>query len=125
MNKFTKDIEKHELCYQFASSLNGILGLTNKELLVFSIFLSIYMDSQKVKSGKKSIDSTDIRKVVMETCGVSKENLSRYIGLYKSRGLFYTNMYGKTQIMRVLIPDIISGKTVQTVILLKIKQNDK
>ena len=61
----------------------------------------------------------------MASCGVSKENLSRYIGLYKSRGLFYTNMYGKTQIMRILIPDIISGKTVQTVILLKIKQDDK
>ena len=125
MNKFIKKINREQLCFQFAKSLNGILGLTNKELFVFSTFLSIYMDNQKIKSGKKSIEATDIRRIVMDKCGVSKENLSRYISLYKTRGLFYKNRIGNIQILEALVPDVISGKSVQTIILFKIDQDDK
>lgn len=122
MNTLAKTINTSELSIEFLRSLNGLMNLTNRELYILSIMLDIQMEIDK-KRLKVNIDSAQNRKMVMTMTGVTKENLSRYIKKYKNKGILISSNK-ILSINKVLVPYIIGGKSVQIVMVLKIKSDD-
>lgn len=122
MNTLAKTINTSELSIEFLRSLNGLMNLTNRELYILSIMLDIQMEIDK-KRLKANIDSAQNRKMVMTMTGVTKENLSRYIKKYKNKGILISSNK-ILSINKVLVPYIIGGKSVQIVMVLKIKSDD-
>ena len=121
MNKFIKTISEDKLCYEFVKSLNGILDLTDRELRVFSVLMRLQIRDIELKLTRVSVDRKENRKFMERECGISRENLSRYISLYKRKGLLIKNIYGDTLVYMPLIPDIIGSKTVQISLILKLE----
>lgn len=124
MNKFIKTVPEDRVCYEFMNSLNGIIGLTERELQVFSVLLSMRLQDMKTKNPRLSIDRAENRKRIINEYRIGKENLSRYIKKYRKKGLIYTTKYGNNVIMDALLPQIVGGKTVQVTMILKINQDD-
>lgn len=124
MNKFIKTVPEDRVCYEFMNSLNGIIGLTERELQVFSVLLSMRLQDIKTKNPRLSIDRAENRKRIINEYRIGKENLSRYIKKYRKKGLIYTTKYGNNVIMDALLPQIVGGKTVQVTMILKINQDD-
>jgi hypothetical protein len=123
MNKLIKTITADKLSYEFLHSLNGIIGLTERELQILALFLDL--STNKQKGQKKSVDCTENRKAIMSSTGVTRDNLSRYIKIYKNRGLFKLNKDTKCwEFNNAIIPIVIGGKTVQITLILKINEND-
>ena len=124
MNKFIKTVPEDRVCYEFMNSLNGIIGLTERELQVFSVLLSMRLKDIKTKNPRLSIDRAENRKRIINEYRIGKENLSRYIKKYRKKGLIYTTKYGNSVIMDALLPQIVGGRTVQVTMILKINQDD-
>lgn len=124
MNKFIKTVTEDRVCYEFMHSLNGIIGLTERELQVFSVLLSMRLQDIKTKNPRLSIDRAENRKRIINEYRIGKENLSRYIKKYRKKGLIYTTKYGNNVIMDALLPQVVGGKTVQVTMILKINQDD-
>lgn len=124
MNKFIKTVTEDRVCYEFMHSLNGIIGLTERELQVFSVLLSMRFQDIKTKNPRLSIDRAENRKRIINEYRIGKENLSRYIKKYRKKGLIYTTKYGNNVIMDALLPQVVGGKTVQVTMILKINQDD-
>lgn len=126
MNKLIKTIPSDKLSYEFLHSLNGIIGLTGRELQVLARFLDLYLQSSKNKLQRKSVDCAEHRKLIMSTFGVSKENLSRYIKGYREKSLLMKDkLTNKTTFNPAIVPIIIGGKTVQITMILKINDNEQ
>jgi hypothetical protein len=122
MNKLIKTVSSEKLNYEFLHSLNGIIGLTERELHLLSLFLDL--PPSRSKSDKESIDSSGNRKLVMSRTGITKDNLSRYIKLYKQKGLFIKDRNSECYIINpAIIPILIGGKTVQITMILKINED--
>lgn len=124
MNKLIKTIPSEKLSIEFLRSLNGLLGLTDRELSILSTFLTIHLESVKSKKPKKAIDCTENRKTVMEKENITKDNLCRYIQTFKSNKLMTIDQDGLLVINKALIPIVIGNKTIQITMLLKLKEND-
>jgi hypothetical protein len=124
MNKLIKTIPSEKLSIEFLRSLNGLLGLTDRELSILSTFLAIHLESVKLKKAKKSIDCTENRKIVMDRENITKDNLCRYIQTFKSNKLIVVDQDGMMTINKALIPIVIGNKTIQITMLLKLKDND-
>lgn len=123
MNKLVKDIPAKRLSYEFLHSLNGIIGLTERELQLLAAMLDLYLAEPKYRD---SIDCTDARKKIISITGVSKENLSRYIRLFKQKGLLArSKKHGASTLNTAIVPVVIGGKTVQITMILKIKSNEQ
>lgn len=122
MNKFIKTVKEEDVCFEFLRVMNGIMGLTNRELDVFSALVALRIRDMKDKRlSRLSVDRTSNRKEIMSKLGVTKDNMSKYIGIFKENSLIYRSREGQTKILDSLIPDIIGGKVVQTTILIKIQ----
>lgn len=119
MNKLVTDIPSSRLSYEFLHSLNGIIGLTERELQVFSILLDLYMSNPR---SREAIDCTSNRKHLMLHANVTRDNLSRYIKVYKRKGLLTIDKQaGKLMINPAIVPVVIGGKSVQITMILKLK----
>jgi hypothetical protein len=122
MNKFIKTIPKEKVGYEFLHSLNGLLELTNKEIELLTEFLSIYVDKTKKDKGD-SIDSAENRKYIMSSLSITKDNLSKYIKMFKEKRIFIKEG-SYTTINKALIPIIIGNRVVQITMILKLKENE-
>ena len=125
MNKFIKTVRESDVCYEFLRGLNGLMGLTDRELEVFSALVSLRMIDIKDRNSKLPVDRTDNRKILMSNLGIGKDNMSKYIKTFISKGILIRAKNGKVSILESLIPDIIGGRMVQTSIIIKIQDNAK
>jgi len=123
MNKFIKTISPDKLGYEFLRSLNGLLDLTDRELELLSIFLDLYLANTKTRKGKTPIDSTENRRHIMKVTTVTKDNLCRYIKMFREKKIFVKED-GILSMSRALTPIAIGGKTVQITMILKIKEDE-
>jgi hypothetical protein len=125
MNKFIKTIPTERISYEFLKSLNGLLGLTERELELLSVILDINEKNTKSRKQKENIDCTENRRIMMEKTSIGKENLSRYIKGFRTKGILVKEYNSKfLEINKALLPETIGNKTVQIVMILKIKDND-
>ena len=124
MNKFIKTVDRNSLTHEFLMTLNGLLKLTDREIDVMSILLDITIDKRH-KFNQLPIDNTKIRKYIVEVTGIGRDNLCRYLQRFKSKKLIIkTDKREGYKINSAIVPIIIGGKTVQTTLILKIKENE-
>lgn len=121
MNKLVKSVSRTDLKQEFLKSLNGILGLTERELDLLVTLIDVDQSNLNVEDGVKDVTNTANRKHVMNTTGITADNLSRYIKRFKEKGILVKGKYsGSTVVNPALIPDLIGNKTVQITIILKV-----
>ena len=120
MSTFVKTITQDKVNYEFLRSLNGIMGLTQRELEVFELILSIETAGSRLRPKKRYVDTKDTRKQIMSESGVTRDNLSRYMSTFKAKGLLVLEKDDYI-INKALIPLVIGGTTVQITLVLKIK----
>lgn len=124
MNKLVKSVSKTDLLKEFLKSLNGILDLTDRELELLATFIDLDVNTPKLPNIYKNVISTENRKYIKRTLGITPDNLSRYISKFKSQGIL---MKGKAEdevfVNKALIPEII-GDRVQITVILKVKKDE-
>lgn len=122
MNKLVKTIDKKDLYFEFLTSLNGILQLTNREMELLTVLINIDVNTPKLPDYTKNIISAENRKYIKATLGITKDNLSRYIGRFKDKGIIVKGRADDEWLINpALIPEII-GDRVQISIILKINK---
>lgn len=122
MNKLVKTVNKTDLYREFIQALNGVLQLTDREQDLMVYLIGIDVNSPKIQDYDKNVVSTENRKYLRNVTGITNDNLSRYLGKLKDKGLI---VKGKTQdtwvVNPALIPEII-GDRVQLTIVLRLKK---
>ena len=87
MNKLVKTVNKDDLITEFLTSLNGILRLTDRELELMAELIRLDINYNKLPNEHKNIANRQNRKHIIQTLGITKDNLSRYIKAFKEKGI--------------------------------------
>ena len=125
MNKLVKTVSSSNMYQEFLHVLNGILSLTDRELELFTMLVSLDINYEKDPEKGKNIVNTANRKLIMNELGITRDNLCRYISKFKSLGYIVKGKSdGEWLINRALIPIIINDR-VQITIILKVKDERK
>ena len=125
MNKLVKTVSSSNMYQEFLHVLNGILSLTDRELELFTMLVSLDVNYEKEPEKGKNIVNTANRKLIMNELGITRDNLCRYISKFKSLGYIVKGKSdGEWLINRALIPIIINDR-VQITIILKVKDERK
>src|SRR4030042_6281393 len=104
MNTLRKKIPRGDLFREFVNVLNGILQLSEREAEVLSFLLKA--DSV---GNIDNINTKEIRTNIMSVTGISAANLSRYLGVIKSKGLIIRGPNGKWVINDIIRPIVKDG----------------
>lgn len=125
MNKFIKSVKRSKLYQEYIRSINGLLNLTEKEILVLTEIIQLDVSYVKLAGTLKNVVNTVNRRYLISKLGISKENLSRMIRILKNKQLLIANSdSGEIIVNRALIPDIINDR-IQVTMIIKIDKNDK
>jgi len=118
MNKYRKHIKPKNKYREFLKVLNGNLHLTERELDIFSVMMKIDEEWEPVEEGGfKHIISTSNRKRIMKETLVNKNNLTKYVRLFRSKGLLISNSNGGVEVTPMFMPSI-KGETIKIVFML-------
>lgn len=124
MNKLVKTVSRTDLYREFLNSLNGILKLTDRELELLTTFIDIDVNTPKLPNVRKNVISTENRKYIKRTLGITPDNLSRYIAKFKQQGILRVGKADdEVMVSKALIPEII-GDRVQITIILKVNKDE-
>lgn len=124
MNKLVKGVSKTDLYNEFLRSLNGILKLTDRELELLSTFIQIDINTPKLPNISKNVISTENRKYIRKTLGITPDNLSRYITKFKNQGILVKGrVEDEVMVNKALIPEVI-GDRVQITIVLRLNKDE-
>ena len=122
MNKLVKAVNREDLYREFLSSLNGILQLTDRELDLMVILIDLHNNLPKLPNYRENIISTENRKYIQTTSGITNDNLSRYLTRFKEKGLILKGRGDDEWVLNpAVIPEII-GDRVQITIILKVNK---
>ena len=125
MNKFIKSVKRSKLYQEYIRSINGLLNLTEKEILVLTEIIQLDVSYVKLTGIPKNVVNTVNRRYLISKLGIQKENLSRMIRILKNKQLLIANSdSGEIIVNRALIPDIINDR-IQVTMIIKIDKNDK
>lgn len=118
MNKLTKKVNKSQLVKEFVSSLNGILGLTNRELELLQFLINDELNSSNTSLIDIDVTSTENRKIINNVLGITADNLSRYIKKFRQKGILIRDKINNSdKVNPVLIPEVIKDRVQLTIIL--------
>lgn len=121
MNKLVKAVDRTDLYREFLEALDGILQLTKRERGLMVELMNIDANTPKLPSYTKNIISTENRKYLKQLTGITNDNLSRYLGKLKSKGLIIKGKGDDEWMVNpALMPQII-GDRVQITVILKLK----
>lgn len=124
MNKLVKGVSKTDLYNEFLRSLNGILKLTDRELELLSTFIQIDINTPKLPNISKNVISTENRKYIRKTLGITPDNLSRYITKFKNSSILVKGkIEDEVMVNKALIPEVI-GDRVQITIILRLNKDE-
>lgn len=124
MNKLVKGVSKTDLYKEFLKSLNGILDLTDRELQLLSTFIQLDINTPKLPNISKNVISTENRKYIRKTLGITPDNLSRYITKFKNQGILVKGrVEDEVMVNKALIPEVI-GDRVQITIVLRLNKDE-
>lgn len=124
MNKLVKTVNKDDLITEFLTSLNGILRLTDRELELMAELIRLDINYNKQPNEHKNIANRQNRKHIIQTLGITKDNLSRYIKAFKEKGILIAGpAEDELSVNKALIPEII-GDRVQVTIIIRIHGNN-
>lgn len=124
MNKLVKGVSKTDLYNEFLKSLNGILDLTDRELQLLSTFIQLDINTPKLPNISKNVISTENRRYIRKTLGITPDNLSRYITKFKNQGILVKGrVEDEVMVNKALIPEVI-GDRVQITIVLRLNKDE-
>jgi hypothetical protein len=84
MNQFKKTVQsRSDLYNNYIKLINGILGLTEKQVLV----LSKIMELEESTPINKKLFSKENRNEIIESCHINECNLSTYLTLFKAKDI--------------------------------------
>jgi len=116
MNKLVKTVPNTDLYIEFLKSLNGILGLTEREIELMAVFIKLDIEYPKLPGLNKNVANTINRKYIINSMHVTRDNLSRYIKRFREKGLLVA---GKAEdelmVNKILIPEIIADRVQITI----------
>lgn len=122
MNKLVKSVKRTDLYREFLQSLDGVLQLTDRELDLMVLLVELDINTPKIPGYSKNIISTENRKYLKSATGITGDNLSRYIGKLKDKGLIVKGKADDEWMVNpALIPEII-GDRVQITIVLRLEK---
>ena len=124
MNKLIKTIPRDSVQHEFVKSLNGILKLTDREIGLLSVMLKYQAIDKDLQSSRRGIDTAANRKLFMAEANLTRDRIAKYIKSFRKKGVLVRKPNGAYIINQALIPEIIGGKTVQIVLILKLNDND-
>jgi len=120
-----KTIKKKNLHKEYLKIMNGVLQLSYREAEILSLLLKIDLEWKPIMpTDFKNIISTDNRRKVMSESRINKNNLSKYIAMFKDKGLIVTNSFGGYEISKRLLPDISKGY-IDITFILEIDEDQK
>ena len=89
------------------------------------MLLDLDINYKKIPNHGKNIINKNNRKLIRSTLGITPDNLSRYFGKFKERGILVKGSADdEIFINKALIPEIIKDR-VQVTIILNIKNDTK
>jgi hypothetical protein len=89
------------------------------------MLLDLDINYKKVPNHGKNIINKNNRKLIRSTLGITPDNLSRYFGKFKERGILVKGSADDEIFLnKALIPEIIKDR-VQVTIILNIKDDTK
>ena len=104
--QFQKKIEKKQLCKEVTNVLKGMLQLSDKGAEVLSVLMELDLGWYPITDmAIKDVLSTDNRKILMESVGISKTNITKYITPLVKQGLLYTNSSGGYEVNKSILPE--------------------
>lgn len=122
MNTLVKTIDKSNIGNEFLRTLNGIMGLSQRELELLSRIMDIQLSASRGRPGYS--DNSQNRKRLMSETGITSDNMSKYMKIFRKKGiLVYDN--DRLVINRALIPVIIGGNKIQITLILKINKDEQ
>lgn len=86
MNKFQKTLHQNQIVSEYLNIINSTLGLTNSQLKVLEALLSIN-SSTPIINGTRNILTKESRQQLVEDTHVDYTTISRYMGVFKDKGL--------------------------------------
>ena len=119
-----KSIKKKDLYKEYLKIMNGILQLSYREAEVLTLLIRINQDWKPlVQTDYKNILSTDNRRKVMAETRINKNNLSKYVAMFKNKGIIVKNEYGGYEISNRLLP-ILKDNIVEVTFLLEVEDGN-
>lgn len=105
----TRNIERKNFYINFYKALNFILNLSNKELAILSQFAAMRANLPKDLTSSQ-LDamtfSSENRKIVASTLGISIFNLNNYIKSLKTKQILVSNSERKLTINPSIYPNV-------------------
>lgn len=118
MNKLVKTVKKADLYREFLKSLDGVLQLTTREQDLMVLLIELDVNTPKLPGYSKNVISTENRRYLKTATGITSDNLSRYIGRLRDKGLI---VKGKADdewtVNPALIPEVIRDRVQITIVL--------
>ena len=112
--QFQKKVQKKQLCKEVTNVLQGLLQLSEKSAEVLSVLMEIDLNWTPVtENAVKDVLSTDSRKIIMESTGIAKTNITKYITPLIKNNILYINDKGGYEVNKSLLPTY--SKEVQVV----------
>lgn len=103
--QFQKKVQKKQLCKEVTNVLQGLLQLSEKSAEVLAVLMEIDLNWTPVTDNAvKDVLSTDSRKIVMESTGIAKTNITKYITPLIQRKVLYLNDKGGYEVNKSLLP---------------------
>jgi hypothetical protein len=116
MNEFGKHIKRNNLYKEYTKILNGLLQLSDREAELFALLLKVDFEWEPKLGEPKNILSTDTRRAIMKETRINKNNLSKYIGVLKEKGVLIKTEDGY-EIREMFVPKL-TGDLLEVVFVL-------
>lgn len=112
-------VPKSKVIRKYLSIINCSLNLTERELDVLALIISMELSWDNVK--EKNIIDTNSRRYIMQNTYINKNNLSKYIKKYKEKELLVEYLPKKWRVNEnVVQKDMFLNDTLQICFLLNI-----
>ena len=118
MNKLVKTVKKTDLYREFLRSLDGVLQLTDREQDIMVLLIELDINTPKLPGYSKNVISTENRRYLKAATGITGDNLSRYIGRLRDKGLIVKGKADDEGMVNpALIPEVIGDRVQITIVL--------
>lgn len=118
MNKLVKTVKKTDLYREFLRSLDGVLQLTDREQDIMVLLIELDINTPKLPGYSKNVISTENRRYLKAATGITGDNLSRYIGRLRDKGLIVKGKADDEWMANpALIPEVIGDRVQITIVL--------
>lgn len=118
MNKLVKTVKKTDLYREFLRSLDGVLQLTDREQDIMVLLIELDINTPKLPGYSKNVISTENRRYLKAATGITGDNLSRYIGRLRDKGLIVKGKADDEWMVNpALIPEVIVDRVQITIVL--------